>query len=200
MNAALIYRPNNRKLIWIAFACAVTAHLAAVGLANNKPQSLSPVVSPGSEVEITDFPPANSEEPEVVLPPEQPSNEQQEFVDESLKPAPVHPRKKISPVQAPGVGLSRASNAGSAKALALYAPRPNYPYEARRGRITGSGIAHLTVNPVSGSVIDVRMSQSTGNAILDNATVSAFRRWRFRPGVASNVDVPITYTLIGVSY
>jgi len=35
---------------------------------------------------------------------------------------------------------------------------------------------------------------------LDSATVEALRRWRFKPGVASNVSVPITYTLTGVSY
>jgi TonB family protein len=44
------------------------------------------------------------------------------------------------------------------------------------------------------------MVQSTGNPILDNATVEALRRWRFKPGVAANVHVPITFTLSGVSY
>ena len=200
MNGTVIYRPNNRKLTWIAFVCAITIHLGAVGLANNKPQSVSPVVPPGSDVEVTDFPPANPEEPELVLPPEQPSIERQEFTDENVKLAPIRPRKKISPVQSPSIGLSRASNVGSAKALVLFAPRPSYPYEARRSGTTGSGIARLTVNSAAGSVIDAQMSQSTGSAILDNATLSAFRTWRFKPGVASNVDVPITYTLTGVSY
>ena len=200
MNGALIYRPNNRKLTWIAFACAITIHLGAVGLAKNKPESISPVVPAGSEVEITDFPAANPEESELVLPPEQPSIEPHEFADENVRLAPIRPRKKISPVQSPNIGLSRASNAGSAKALALYAPRPNYPYEARRGSVTGSGVAELAVNPGSGAVIDAHMSQSTGSAILDHATLETLRRWRFKPGVASSVAVPITYTLSGVSY
>jgi periplasmic protein TonB len=98
------------------------------------------------------------------------------------------------------VGMTTGMRGGSAKALALYAPKPNYPYEARRSGTTGSGIAQLTVNSAAGNVVDVRMAQSTGSPILDNATVSAFRRWRFKPGVASNVNVPITYTLTGVSY
>ncbi len=200
MNGTVIYRPNNRKLTWIAFACAITIHLGAVGLANNKPESVSPVVPPGSDVEVTDFPPANPEEPELVLPPEQPSIERQEFTDENVKLTPIRPRKKISPVQSPSMGLSRSSNAGSAKALALFAPRPSYPYEARRSGTTGSGIARLTVNSAAGNVIDAQMSQSTGSAILDNATLSAFRTWRFKLGVAEIVDVPITYTLSGVSY
>src|SRR2546423_9605636 len=176
MNGTVIYRPNNRKLTWIAFVCAITIHLGAVGLANNKPQSVSPVVPPGSDVEVTDFPPANPEEPELVLPPEQPSIERQEFTDENVKLAPIRPRKKISPIQSPTIGLSRASNVGSAKALALFAPKPNYPYEARRGSVTGSGIAELAVNPDSGAVIDAHMSQSTGSANLDHATVETLRR------------------------
>jgi TonB family protein len=45
------------------------------------------------------------------------------------------------------------------------------------------------------------MAQSIGSPILDNATVSTFRRWRFRPGAAApKVKVPITYTMTGASY
>ena len=44
------------------------------------------------------------------------------------------------------------------------------------------------------------MSRSTGNAVLDNATISGFRRWRFKPGTVSQVQTPITYTLTGASY
>jgi TonB family protein len=203
MNAALIYRPNNRKLIWIAFACAVTVHLAAVGLAKSKLQNWSMTVCPGPEVEITDFTPANTEEPEIVLPPEQPSNEPQEFTDENVTPRPIRPRKKTpvaTLIRSTGIGTGRTMSSGLVKALTLYAPRPAYPYEARRDGITGSGIAHLTVNPGAGNVIDAGMAQSTGSAILDKATVEALGRWRFKPGIASNIDVPITYTLTGVSY
>jgi TonB family protein len=89
---------------------------------------------------------------------------------------------------------------GAVKALVIYAPRPVYPYEARRQRITGSGIALLTVDPEVGNVTSVRMTQSCGNTILDNATLDAFRRWRFKLGSALSVEVPITYTLTGASY
>jgi outer membrane biosynthesis protein TonB len=44
------------------------------------------------------------------------------------------------------------------------------------------------------------MTQSCGNVILDNATLDALRRWRFKPGSALNVEVAITYTLTGASY
>ena len=91
-------------------------------------------------------------------------------------------------------------SSGSVKALTLYAPRPAYPYEARRAGITGSGVAQLTVNTEAGNVIDARMAQSTDSMILDHATVEALRNWRFKSGAASSIQVPVTYTLTGVSY
>ena len=61
-----------------------------------------------------------------------------------------------------------------AKVLAINAPRPEYPYEARRQHATGSGVAVLHVDLASGNVTSVALEQSTGHAILDAATVSAF--------------------------
>jgi TonB family protein len=84
--------------------------------------------------------------------------------------------------------------------MVTYAPRPVYPYEARRQRVTGSGVALLTVDQTFGAVTDVLMAQSCGNAILDNSTVDTLRRWRFKPGSATRIQVPITYTLMGASY
>ena len=87
-----------------------------------------------------------------------------------------------------------------ARVLALNAPRLEYPYEARRARVTGSGVALLTIDPATGYVTEVSMSRSTGNAVLDNAAISGFRRWRFKPGTVSKVQAPITFTLTGASY
>jgi len=39
------------------------------------------------------------------------------------------------------------------------------------------------------------MAVSTGAQILDDAAVSAFRGWRFKPGTVSKVRLPITFTL-----
>jgi TonB family protein len=205
MNAALIYRPRGRWLLWIAFGCAAAIHLTAIVLAESKSRVV--IADSGSfdtPIIGIDVPPSPQEE-ETVAPPElvPPVNDEDAFRDETATKPPVRARKKtpIAPViRSTGTGTGRAMNSGCVKALTLYAPRPNYPYEARRGGITGSGIAQLTVNPQVGNVIDARMAQSTGSVFLDNATVETLRRWRFKPGVASNVDVPITYTLTGVSY
>jgi TonB family protein len=58
----------------------------------------------------------------------------------------------------------------------------------------------MTVDPVSGSVTSVVMEASTGSLVLDNAAVTGFRRWRFKPGTISKVKLPITYTLMGTHY
>jgi TonB family protein len=86
------------------------------------------------------------------------------------------------------------------QAMVTYAPRPVYPYEARRQRLTGSGVALLTVDQGSGSVTDVVMRQSCGSVILDNSTLDTLRRWRFKRASVGRVRVPITYTLMGASY
>jgi TonB family protein len=205
MNEAAIYRPNNRRLIWVAFACAITIHVGAIAIAQStsKPPGLTWHGELDDTVIGTIDPPPQPPEPEIILPTEPAVIEDQEFPEENVTRTAIRPRKKVSVTAAPrsiGLGTGRAMSVRSAKALSLYAPRPNYPYEARRGGVTGSGIAELTVNSATGTVIDARMSQSTGSAILDRATVETLRTWRFKPGVADNVDVPITYTLSGVSY
>ena len=85
--------------------------------------------------------------------------------------------------------------------MAVSAPRPDYPYEARTRGITGKGVAELTVDASTGTVTQARMAESTGSPVLDDAAVTAFRRWRFKPGNYSPaVHIPITYTATGASY
>jgi protein TonB len=204
MNGALIYRSNSRWLIWVAFACALTIHVAAIALAKNKSEiALPDLTPPGKEIEGVDIQPSEPQEidvtPENVLP----MADEDVFPQENATPPPIRPRKKTPPppvARSIGTGATSAMRGGSVKALTLYAPRPAYPYEARRGGITGSGIAELTVNRDAGIVIEARMAQSTGSAILDDATVETLRRWRFKPGTSANIQVPITFTLTGVSY
>ena len=81
----------------------------------------------------------------------------------------------------------------AAQALAVSAPLPEYPYEAKHANITGSGVCAMIVDTASGKVTNAMMAQSTGNAILDKVTTETFRRWRFKPGSVSQVRVPITY-------
>jgi outer membrane biosynthesis protein TonB len=58
----------------------------------------------------------------------------------------------------------------------------------------------MTVNPATGFVDYVAMEHTIGSPILDNSTVSAFKRWRFKKGIALKVRVPITFNLTGAQY
>jgi TonB family protein len=83
----------------------------------------------------------------------------------------------------------------AARAVAISAPRPDYPYLARRSRLTGLGVAVLHIDKSTGVVTAAEMSPSTGHAILDNAALSAFRRWRFKPGTVAMVKLPIAFAM-----
>jgi periplasmic protein TonB len=200
MNPAFVYRQHGRSIFWIAFMSALAIHLGAVALAKTKspPPTLEDFNRTGDlELVATAEPePALLEESATPPPLEQIHPDQDSF-EENLTPPPVRAHRKARPAS-----LVRGTTASlrSVKAMVAYAPRPVYPYEARRQRVTGSGVAFLTVDQTLGTVTDVLMAQSCGNAILDNSTLDALRRWRFKPGSVARVQVPITYTLMGVSY
>jgi TonB family protein len=203
MSRALIYRPSGRGLTWVAFGFAAAIHLTAIAMAENESKPDAVGFTPGSfdpVVGIEDNSPILREERDSA-PPEASPVMTDEFPQEYATPH--RPRRKLpitSVARSIGTGTTASMRSGSAKALALFAPRPNYPYEARRSGTTGSGVAEVTVNFESGGVINASMGQSTGSVILDKETVQTLERWRFKPGVGPRIAVPITYTLTGVSY
>src|SRR3954469_14225844 len=213
MAGPLLYRPPPRWQAWAAFGGALAIHSHEMGLAAIKPAE--------KVMDLTDIPeatvemsletqqeppqptPPPEEEPPPPPPPEAIPEQQPEFVEEKPTPPPKRP-----PTNAPVVPLAKPKPVGpmgpmsmsSAKAVAISAPRPEYPYEARRSKITGSGVCVMTVDTGSGAVTDASMAQSTGSPTLENAATSAFRRWRFNPGTVSKVRTPITFTMSGASY
>jgi len=90
---------------------------------------------------------------------------------------------------------AQVSISGEPTALATYAPRPQYPQEAREKRITGRGVAVVSVDPRTGEVNSARIESSTGHKILDDAALAAFRQWRFKPGGVSKVKIPIRFVM-----
>ena len=203
MNSALLYRKRGRSIFWIAFMSALTIHLGAIALARTKsPATKLEDFSPPGDVELVDIAEperALREESVTPLPLEQIYPDPDIFREENLTPPPLRAHRKTRPASLVR-GTTATASLHSVKATVVNAPRPVYPYEARRQRVTGSGVALLTVNQTSGAVTDVLMVQSCGNSILDNSTRDALRRWRFKPGTVTKVQVPITYTLMGVSY
>src|SRR6184192_431683 len=185
----LLYQPAPRWHLWTALGGAVAIHLTAVALAQRRE---APVVeippNAPTVVEATLAPPEATPPPEdIPLPePPPPPDIKPEFVEERTPPPrpPPSAPQKFTPIKASAMSMSRA------KALAINAPRPPYPYEARAKRITGSGVIIADVDSASGDVTSASVSKSTGSSILDDAAVSAFKRWRFRPGSVSKVTIP----------
>lgn len=201
MNPEFLYRRKGRSIFWLAFFFALAIHLGAVALAKTKsPSTKLQDFSPLWDVEVIDTAEPKPALLEESTPPPALQDIHQDpdsFTEKNLTPPSIRAHRKPRPLSLLG---GTTASLGSVKAMVAYAPRPVYPYEARRQRVTGSGIALLTIDQNLGTVTDVRMAQSCGNVILDNSTLDALRRWRFKPGGVTQVEVPITYTLTGVSY
>ena len=91
----------------------------------------------------------------------------------------------------------RSVSEAEAYALAIYAPRPAYPYAARDKRLTGSGIVLVNVDSSTGTVVSAQMLKSTGYKLLDDSALEAFRQWRFKPGTVRKVRIPINFVMRG---
>jgi TonB family protein len=83
------------------------------------------------------------------------------------------------------------------RALIVKAYLPEYPYEARRAHITGTGIVFIQIDTLTGKVVSCRMDPSTDNVELDAAALAAFQNWRFKPGTVAKARIPVTFTMGG---
>jgi TonB family protein len=125
----------------------------------------------------------------------------QEPVEEATPPPPPRPKQQVVPIQAQQVaGTLGTMSISSASTLAVFAPRPEYPREARSHRIAGSGVCVVSVDRGSGHVTEASIAQSTGNQTLDNAAVSTFRTWIFKRRKVSTVSISFGFTTRGTPY
>ena len=62
-----------------------------------------------------------------------------------------------------------------------------------------SGLVLVDVDS-SGKVTAAKLLESTGVHEYDEAALKAFRQWRFKPGTAPHVKIPITFTSPGGGY
>jgi TonB family protein len=128
------------------------------------------------------------------------------LADESvLSPSEVTPEKELGERERPanqGASKPRQGHraatesvlvGSAAKAVTMYAPRPDYPEEARSHRVAGSGVCLVSVDPASGSVTNASMAQSTGSLLLDKSVLRTFRTWKFKPGTVSQVSIPVEF-------
>ena len=96
-----------------------------------------------------------------------------------------------------GVGADRGT--GSSPGY-LVKPAPDYPEHARRRGWQGTVLLEVSLN-TRGEPISVRVKESSGFAILDEAAVKGVKQWRFEPARVNNwpqrcsVEVPICFRL-----
>lgn len=139
--------------------------------------SMPPSQKPAPTIEQA----SSAEEPEVVAAPAEKKHRSRK----RLRPA-VQP--EAATISAP-IPMSLSV----AQSMAITAPLPDYPYEAKRRNLTGSGLCVMTVDTATGTVTNATMFQSTGSPLLDKLTIQTFKSWRFKPGTVSQVRVPISY-------
>jgi len=212
MPGPLLYKAGPKWQVWAAIGGAIAVHGIAVGIAalKDEPPEVDMSAIPEAVLELTleqepappEPTPPPEEEPEPVDAPPEPT-EPPEFQEEKPTPPPK-PRtdkpKPVAPIARPTAPAGAPTGpAPSGKAAMLSKGNVQYPYEAKRSRLTGSGVALVSVSP-SGSVSSVSMAKSTGHPVLDNAAISGFRSARFKPGTVPQVKIPITFTMTGAQY
>src|SRR5260370_29575893 len=79
---------------------------------------------------------------------------------------------------------------------AIYAPKPQYPMAASHHGWRGSGLFLCKLRP-DGTVSSVTVLKSTGHDVLDQSGIAAFRQWRFKPGQAKDVEIPLSFVRSG---
>ena len=91
--------------------------------------------------------------------------------------------------------LAHAQRPDELVKMAVKIVPPEYPDQARRHWISGHGIVAGEVDYTTGKVKSVRMEKATGTQILDEAALSAFARWQFRPKTIRNFRTPIVFDM-----
>jgi TonB family protein len=205
MTRAIVSQSAHKWRFGVALAVAAGIHLAAISFATVQrvePKTASGVPAKAPEVTLDPAEPEIRPQPDLPEPLPTPPVIDESYIEPTATPPPVHRTPtKFAPLVRPRThATGKSVNVSEATVFALSAPRPEYPYEARRQKITGDGIAVLTIDQNTGDVIRVTISKSTGNPLLDDATLAGLRRWRFKPGTVSMVICPITFALTGVAY
>jgi TonB family protein len=79
--------------------------------------------------------------------------------------------------------------------IAVKRPPLHYPLRAMELDIEGKGVAVLDVDERTGMVTSVRIAESTGHKMLDDAAADTFRQWSFRVGAVKRIRIPFRYSV-----
>lgn len=81
------------------------------------------------------------------------------------------------------------------KHLLLVAVRPDYTYEARSRKRTGSGLFELKFDYESGRLREVHVVKSFGDRLLDGPTIATLKVWQAKPRSIHTLLVPVRFVL-----
>ena len=100
-----------------------------------------------------------------------------------------------------GIGSGNGTGAVAVMPRIVRKVDPTYPAAERNAGITGSGVVRLLVN-TDGTVDEVTLVSSSGNANLDQAGINAAYKWRFTSAIGTNgqkvrcyLRLPFTFKL-----
>jgi TonB family protein len=103
--------------------------------------------------------------------------------------APAATKKKESPDELVRIDMKRANE------ILKYHRAPEYPKEAVRARVGGSGRFRLYFGP-DGKVKNIAVLQSTGYIVLVHACLWTLVHWQVRhPEEVPVIQVPITFSI-----
>ena len=113
---------------------------------------------------------------------------------QSAKPAqlPVTetPKSRVNPTASKNApGVTKNNTASKKIALSMYAPKPEYPVQARNQGMQGKVVVHAYIT-AAGMVEMVEVASSSGHSILDDAALAEVKKWLFLPATEGNMAVP----------
>jgi TonB family protein len=85
------------------------------------------------------------------------------------------------------VAASVHATAEQVRQWAVFTPKPRYPDEARRRKVSGSGLYKLRVTIKTGRVKQILILRSAGSKDLDKSAVQTLSQWQFRPGALPSI-------------
>ena len=120
----------------------------------------------------------------------------------SAKPKAKHSKQKVKNEEGSTQAKVSASQSSktrpSGTARNLTGPAPEYPAEAARQKLSGRGVYLLHFDQSTGTVIDVTIVESAGSPLLDQASITAFRKWHEDPNCAKEATLTMTFARTGV--
>lgn len=154
--------------------------MASIITRRSEPTALPPPVPPTPPVEVKKPP------PQAILaarPRPVPAPRSEPTPAAVVPPSPVVAPARSMPVAAPALRAPAMAPAPPVRELAVHCPHrqpPAYPAAARRRGLEGSVQLKVAL-AASGVIGAITVSESSGSPLLDQAAVSAVRRWRCEP-------------------